>query len=158
MKIKITRAKVQDLTAFFKNPMNTFGKVNRHFAYALMKSVSALERENKFTENLRNDFEKSRVALLDIYAEKDEAGTHKLVQKPGEDVWVYEFTDENRTKFDKEFHELIEESGINSMMNDEVEVEVYPIKLEHLPEDLTFEQMSSLELLLETENEKLQTP
>ena len=83
------------------------------------KTIWNITRFLKSIVNEKETLDKERVKLCEKYANKDETGEFILVEN------AYQMTDENRTAFENEFKELLEQ---------EIEFEYKPISIEDLPE------------------------
>ena len=148
--IKIARGKAMKIYDVLAGPQGQFGQANRKFVYALMKNIDLLEREVKLFNRQKQDYDQKRIDLLKQFGDKDERGEAILVQNAYDSsLFDYQLTPENRALFDVEFKKLTEEYGIEGMLEDEIELEVYPIDYATVPETLTLIQMQMLDPLLE---------
>jgi uncharacterized coiled-coil DUF342 family protein len=134
------------------------------FAYAISKNISLLEKEieslkasiNPSEEFLK--FEKERVDLAKKYAEKDENDSPKISTNP---QGVQEYVIENKKAFNKEIEALrkkykktIEErqkqyEEYKELLDTESKVELYKIKIDDVPKEITVEQMNIIKDLVE---------
>jgi len=129
------------------------------FAYGLAKNKKVLDDEvSSMREGLKPDkdfmdFENKRVALCAKYAEKGEDGQPKIVNNAYVGVL-------GNKEFEKEVEALNKESkailddrqkqldSFNDMIKEEVELELWAIKLDEIPDDVTAEQLGPLQPII----------
>ncbi len=127
------------------------------FAYAVAKNLKIVNSELEIIEKLRmpskeyiKTYDKERLELCEKYCEKDEK------DEPKTNVTGYEFTPENRKKFEREVEELkAKHPGVvkeyedqieeyNKMIGEEMEIELFMIDQANIPEDITTGQLSGI--------------
>ena len=129
------------------------------FSYGVAKNIALLKTEIESLQKTMvasepfKEYEQARIALAEKYSKKDESGNP--IVKGNE----YEIAD--REVFDKELIKLqtthkvaIEErqkqiDDFNKLLEEEAKVELYKIKLEDVPEDITTEEMTAIYVLIE---------
>lgn len=135
---------------------------NTRFAYSVMRNIAAMKTEFEIIKTLAKpnekyiEFDKERIALCEKFAKKDETG--KPVFTDDKMRYVMESQDE----FNKELglltekhKDIIEEyknksNELNTMLdNDEVEIKIYKIKNEYLPDSLNARQLEILAQIIE---------
>lgn len=157
MKIKVKRS---DLF-LMQNAVNALAHVKGSckFAYALAKNKKFLDDEvNLMREgvNPKQDFiayEKARIALCEKFAEKDENDKPKIAGGQYQGL-------ENNKKFQAEMGKLVEEykekieerkaqlESFNEMIKEEVELEMWAIKLGEIPNEISADQIGVLTSLI----------
>jgi len=129
------------------------------FNYGILKNINkikpeieSLQESSKPTPEFQ-EFEKKRVELAKECAKKDDK------DKPVIEGDQYQI--EDRKAFDKKLDKMREESKVtidarekqieeyNKMLDEEVSIDLYKIKLDVIPEDITSEQMNSISEIIE---------
>lgn len=155
----LTRAKLLRMYDVLANPQTSFGVAHRKFLYALIKNQQVLETEVKTYNKIRDTLDEQRIDLLKSLCEVDENKEPILVQDTVDPSrWDYKLTPENREKFNVEYQALVDATGANDLLQEELEIEFYPIKFDTVPETLSMLQMQMLEPLLEIEEDGPQLP
>lgn len=136
-------------------------KGNVKFAYGILKNKKAIEKELEILEELRkpsekqDEFEKKRVELCTKHSKKDKNGEPKIKDDA--------FDIEDKVKFQEELDKLKEKEGfeelekeqkkkkeeINSLLEEEIEIELHKIKLDDFPDELTANQLEKIDLIIE---------
>lgn len=154
------------MQAFKKTREEFFGIYNRmavlnhlsgvKFAYAVVRIREGIKREmdrakeiGKMSEGYQ-EYDKARQELIQQFADKDERG--KFIIARGE----YQLSEENRKLFLEQLEELKKEhpeaiaefdtktKEMDDFMKEEIELNLYTIKEDYLPENITVEQLDIL--------------
>lgn len=130
------------------------------FAYGITKNINKLKPEiealDKALEPTKEfqEFDKKRVELVKKHSRVDENGKPILKEDNNYDVV-------NMGLFEKEFEELKKENQevwdarlaqieeFNKLLDEEINIEFYKIKLENVPENISTAQMSIITELIE---------
>lgn len=107
------------------------------FAYAIAKNIKTINDALEVYRDVKNK-------LVLKYVEQDEDGNpvKKNVKNPQTLFDQYEFTD--REKFLDE---------LNQILNEEVEVNIHWVSLEHFPETMSVPMLNSILFIVKEENE-----
>lgn len=143
------------------NELNSVGELKGiKFAYAVNKNKKKFLKELKEIAKLMEMseefkiYEKKRVEICEKFCEKDEEG--KAIVKNN----AYAGLKEN-AEFDSAMDALSEEnkelinarkkqiSEYNNFLNEEFEIDIYKIKLEDVPSDISVNQLKSIEFMIE---------
>ena len=139
------------------------------FAYAMAKNKKAIESEiQTFDELLKADeklteYENRRVKLCEKYAKKDENGKVIMIdvkdEKGNKVREQYDIEDEDKfiketDKLGVEYKEVLDErkeqiKKFNEFMLEDSTVELYKVKEDNVPEDITSAQLNSIFDLIE---------
>lgn len=156
--------KRKDYIALFGNLKKLGGLKGVKFAYAVEKNKNLLKQEVESVQEaikpLENfqEYDAKRMKLAEQYAEKDEKGKAKT-RKLDNGVEEYVITDLDA--FNKDFEALKEENKSvleerdaqidegNRLLDEEITIELYKIKLADVPEDITGEQMETVYQIIE---------
>ena len=157
--MKITREKLfklNNLLKAFKNVKST------KFAYIVVRNTKIIDEEVEVVKGLitlppehkSNEFETKRIELVKKWANKDEKG--ELVVVDGH----YDVSEESLEGFNKDFAELTTEyaealaeveannTKLQELLKEEIDVELRTIKEENLPDDLSAEELDVLETII----------
>lgn len=136
------------------------GLVGVIFGYALNKNLSILKPEIEALQKVATppkeflEFDEKRVAIVKKYAKKDDKG--EFVVKDNQ----YDVA-ENKEVVEKEVSTLREENKsiveahdkqmaeYNALLDQETNIELYKVKLENVPKDITAAQMKEIYLIIE---------
>lgn len=160
--LKITKKRTE-LFKFLSNldTLNSLKGVK--FAYSISLIKSQIKKEVKIYKELSEPseeivkFNAERVELVKEYSEKDEAGNPKI----SEDGREYVIDETKKEEFQAQFNELKEKYSIAvkeqedknkeliDFLNEEITIEVRPISLDILPEEISVEQLEILEEVIE---------
>lgn len=129
-------------------------------SYAVMRIKAVLESEAKRAKEIGwpskeyNDFDIKRDALAKSFARKDALGKPLTIQN-GPNL-EYDMTEEDKANFDKAFAELSAENAelvrereeqkkrLDAFLLEETTLSFHDIKKEHLPENITVQQLEIL--------------
>lgn len=129
------------------------------FAYAINRNKTILDAEVKAINEAKVEkedfqaYEKARIELVEAHAKKDKEGKPVILGNQ------YQIADQK--KFDKEIAKLQKEhkksldnrqkqiDELNNFIKEEVELELYGIKLENVPENISVEKMGIITPLIE---------
>lgn len=142
------------------NGLNSVGNlVGVIFGYAVNKNLAILKPEIEALQKALTPSEKfleydvKRVDIVKKYAKKDEKGEFVLLEVGGKksyDVAGQEDTVENEVKpLKEEYKAAIEDNEkqmieYNTLLEQESNVELYKVKLENVPKDITAAQMTAI--------------
>lgn len=157
MKVKMTRTELIN----FLNGLPIVGNLEGFkLAYAVAKNKRALEAERKLLQEANKpsakyqEYEIKRIQLCQKLAEKDDTGQPKI--KNGSFVGVKgnpEF-EKGMKELDEEFKEALEKNKkMNEenakMLSEEIEFEMYMVKSDQLPKNITVQQLDILMPMVE---------
>ena len=149
----------------FKN-LNQLGNLSGvKFTYAVARNINllkteleSLEKSMELPENFKK-FDSERIELVEKYAEKDENGKPKKEKtENGSEQYVM---GENEKKFEKEFNTLktkhkeavsLREKQFEEytkLLTTDSEVQLYKIKLDDIPKEITARQMAGIYAIVE---------
>jgi len=153
----MTRSELLNLAVSFVNVKELMGV---KFAYAISRNSkniseeaeackSSMKRSKSFIE-----YDEKRVAICKEYCDKDDSGKPIFT----DDVFVglkgNDSFDEAVSVLQSEYSEAIEEQKkmvdeYKQFLEEEVEVELYKLKLEDVPEDISVGQLSGIMAIIE---------
>jgi hypothetical protein len=154
--MKIKRAELYKILSGLNELSNAKGV---KFAYAVLKNKKAIEKELEILEELKKpsekeqEFEKKREGLCIKYAKKDENGNAKIKDN--------QYIIEDNDKLQEDFKKLVEDNKnleqekvkkqkeLNSLLEEEVDIDLYKIKQDNLPNEITANQLEKIELIIE---------
>lgn len=145
------------------NGLNSVGSlVGVIFGYAVNKNISIIKPEIEALQKVATpakeflEFDQKRIDIVKKYAKKDDKGDF-IVKDNQYDVG------ENRELVEQEVEALKEENRVvidardkqineyNTLLEEEVKVDLYKVKLESVPKDITAAQMASIFLIVDGE-------
>lgn len=142
----ITRRQVQDiygiLIRFEKSKVEEIG---RRFAYASTINTENLSVEMKGIAEIVKpigEYDEKRIKLCEEYATKNEEGNPVLVEDKYQGLDGNEKFHASLKALQKEYQPSLDE--INEMMKEEVEVELYQISPDDIPESLLVGEVRTL--------------
>lgn len=133
------------------------------FSYALSKNMNKIKSELKIFEEANQPspefkkFEEARLKLNKEFGDLDENGNLKMANGQ------YVILPQNRKKFDKAFEELKKKSKsvlkareeqikqFNELLEEESDFKPYFVNMEHVPEDISVEQLNGISDLIDDE-------
>lgn len=145
--------------------LNTLGELQgAKFAYAVMKNVNILRNEAEAIESAKNpkqdyiQFTREQVALAKKHAVVKD-GVPQTYMEDGKSFYAIQDND----KFDKEFEELKKKHQpaidaykkqlmeLEDLLKEKVEVELYKVSKDLVPETITVKQYASIEAIISDE-------
>jgi len=162
--IKVTNQEVLNLNRSFRA---VGGLKGPRFVYVIARNISiirdavkALQASLKPTPEFMV-YDKLRVELAEKCAVKENGVPKKVIHDQ-----VETYVMENQTDFDfklmdlqKDYVEVVaarkaQLNGFNALLKDEVELSLYRLKEEDLPEDITGQQLADITVIVEFKEEK----
>lgn len=141
------------------------GKIHKKLAYALVMNkkileghLQALQEVGKFPEAWQT-YDTIRHALCQEYATKDENGsplTKRQMIAPGHVQEVFDIAEETKDEFAEKMQELneehkdafeekaVHEKELLDVLEEEVEIDFYTVKMEYFPDEMTAIELESL--------------
>lgn len=130
-------------------------KNNTYLQYFIIKNTKKIKEELDIAKDLLKDEEydnytKKRIELCEKYSDRDENNKPKLNNNS------YVISEENTNKFNSEIstlqneYQLIIEGFIkkeNEVLEEDIKIDFYKIKLDNLPKDLSNNDLAVLELM-----------
>lgn len=128
-------------------------KNNTHLQYFIIKNIKKIKEEIEIAKDLLKDedydeYTKKRIELCIKYSEKDDLGNAKL----DKDKYVIKETEMDN--FNKDMNSLQTEYQLiiqgfikkeNDVLEEDIDIDFYKIKMENLPNDLNYNELSILE-------------
>lgn len=131
------------------------------FSYGVAKNkikirgeINALDKAKEDIESITKDYDEARIDILKEFADKDENGNpetfidarrvvqFKIVENRSKvEEKVEELQKEHKESIDKQEKE---KDIFNGILKEEVEVDVYMISIEDIPEDISVASMTNL--------------
>ncbi len=154
------------------NTLHSVGNLKGvRFAYAVSKNIhkikphiESLQDSVKPSEEFQK-YDKERLELAEKHAKKNKDGQPNKITDLDNNTQSYDI--ENEEKFQKELKKLqskykdaLEErekqiEKYKELLQEEADVELYKIKVEDLPEDITPQQMTNLFMIIDDEGNNI---
>jgi hypothetical protein len=128
-------------------------------AYAVARNKRALELEDDALNNAlassdeHAEYEKKRLQLCEKYGEKDEAGNPKI--EKGRYVGLHTIPEWKKEHDDltEEYKDVLEAErqkkvDYNNMLEEEIEIDMFMVGIDQIPQDVTVDQMDALMLMI----------
>jgi len=110
------------------------------FSYAMAKNTRLLKGEVESIDEMRKkesgEFDKERFELVKTYAEKDEQGNPVVKNNQYRLADTKTFTEELE-KLREKFEIKAKEENFKKFMKEEIEVELFTVKQENIPEQIS---------------------
>jgi len=157
----MTRLELLDLATAFVSVKELMGV---KFAYAISKNSKNLSEEVEACESSMKrsksfiEYDEKRVVLCKEHCDKDEGGKPVIIENAGTGTYAGL---KGNNSFDKaievlqsEYSEAIEEQKkmadeFKKFLEEEVEVELYKVKLADVPEDISVGQLNGIMAIIE---------
>lgn len=155
----------REATELFQNLQSVGNLSGPRFVYVIAKNISILKDEIKALNEAQKptdefmEFDKERVELAKQFAAKDKDGKPRTFMDGNQSKFVIEDIDafeKAAKKLKKEHKEAVEArekqmEDFNKIMEEEIDIHLYGLNQEDLPEDITARQLSGIFLLMNEE-------
>lgn len=156
-KMKVKRVELMQLGNSF-NAVSDLKGVK--FAYAILKNKKIIANELEVLQTLAKpnpkfrEYETKRVALCEEYCDKDEKGKPKVEKNNYVGLEENEKFKEELNKLQEEYKSVLDNQNKKreeyiTLMQEEIEIDLYKVILDNLPEDITPKQLESIKLIVE---------
>lgn len=157
---KITRKELLELNNSLKKVTHIPGV---KFAYIIAKNIHSIEGEIRSIVKTDEagpeyqEFENERIQLASEHSKKQDNGRPETIMING----VEEFNIKNVPAFEKEYNKLKEKYAevivkreeqlkeINKFLEEEIEVELYTIKIEDVPSSINGDQLNGIYIIID---------
>lgn len=129
------------------------------FSYVILKNKMLIEAEVKLLNEVNKQsneyqrFEYDRIVLCEKYSEKDENGKsilfnnyYKIVDKENFDIEMKDLTEKYQQDI---INENIRKESFEILLNEKTEINFLKVKIDDVPENITFKQLDVIKDFLE---------